>query len=177
MGGYGTLRIAMNFPGVFSSIFAQAPCCLSPRNMSAEEIAAAQSLTDEQIAAAGFGEAAGAATLAAWAPDPTNPPHFFDDGLDAEGNPDPLLNARLHANSPLVMLPQYLEELRALEAIRLEVGDADFLLRDDVWMHEELVRFGIEHEWQLFEGDHGNRVASRFRSEVLPFFGTHLDKE
>ena len=89
---------------------------------------------------------------------------------------DPLLLARLHANSPLVILPQYIPAMKALEAIRVEVGDKDFLLRDDTWMHEELDRFGVAHEWKIFEGDHGNRVNARIRSELLPFFGAHLDK-
>jgi hypothetical protein len=61
---------------------------------------------------------------------------------------DPLLNARLHANSPLVLLPQYIPAMKALEAISVEVGDKDFLLRDDTWMHEELDRFGVAHEWR-----------------------------
>jgi 5-methyltetrahydropteroyltriglutamate--homocysteine methyltransferase len=33
-----------------------------------------------------------------------------------------------------------------------------------------------EHEWKVFEGDHGNRVHDRIRSELLPFFAAHLDK-
>ena len=175
MGGYGTLKISMRYPGVFSSIYAMAPCCLSPRDMTLEEVAAAQAMTDEAIAKAGFAEAAGAATLAAWAPDPTNPPHFFDDAA-RDGKIDPLFLARLHANSPLVTLPQHLPAMKALEAIRLEVGDKDFLLGDDTWMHEELDRFGVAHEWRIFEGDHGNRVKARIRSDLLPFFGEHLDE-
>lgn len=175
MGGYGTLRIAMDYPGVFSSIYAMAPCCLSPRDTTQAEVEAAHGLTPEAIAAAGFGQAAGAATFSAWAPDPTNPPYYFDDGLK-DGKLDPLMVARLHANSPLVMLPQRLPALKTLEAIRLEVGDKDFLNGDDTWMHEEFDRFGVTHEWKVFEGDHGNRVHDRIRTELLPFFDAHLDK-
>lgn len=32
MGGYGALNLAMNRPGVFSVVWAQSPCCLSPRD-------------------------------------------------------------------------------------------------------------------------------------------------
>ena len=175
MGAFGTLKIAMMYPGVFSSIYAMAPCCLSPSNMTAEQLATVAALTPEQIASgAGFALAT-PATLAAWAPDPSNPPHYVSTGVK-DGVVDPLLLARLHANSPLVLLPQYLPAMKALEAIRVEVGDKDFLLRDDTWMHEELDRFGVTHEWKMFEGDHGNRVNARIRSELLPFFGAHLDK-
>lgn len=175
MGGYGTLKIAMKYPGIFSSIYAMAPCCLSPSNFTAEQIEQFTAMTPEQVAAAqGFGLAV-PATLSAWAPDPKNPPYYVSTGVK-DGVVDPLLLARLHANSPLVLLPQYLREMKGLEAIRLEVGDKDFLLQDDTSMHEEFDRFGVAHEWQVFEGDHGNRVNARIRSDLLPFFGAHLDK-
>jgi hypothetical protein len=75
-----------------------------------------------------------------------------------------------------VLLPQYIPAMKALEAIRVEVGDKDFLLRDDTWMHEELDRFGVAARMADFEGDHGNRVHARIRSDLLPFFGAHPDK-
>jgi hypothetical protein len=143
--------------------------------MTAEQIQQFTAMTPEQVASAqGFGLAT-PATLSAWAPDPQNPPYYVSTGVK-DGVVDPLLLARLHANSPLVLLPQYIPAMKALEAIRVEVGDKDFLLRDDTWMHEEFDRFGVAHEWKVFEGDHGNRVNARIRSELLPFFGAHLDK-
>jgi enterochelin esterase-like enzyme len=175
MGGYGTLKIAMKYPGIFSSIYAMAPCCLSPGNVTAEQLQSVADLTPESLATAQGFALATPAQLSAWAPDPQNPPFYVSTGVK-DGVVDPLLLARLHANSPLVLLPQYIPGMKALEAIRVEVGDKDFLLRDDTWMHEELDRFGVAHEWKVFEGDHGNRVNARIRSELLPFFGTHLDK-
>ena len=175
MGGFGTLKIAMLYPGTFSSIFAMAPCCLSPNNTTVEQIQAALAMTPEQIDSGGFGQLAAGATMAAWAPDPNNPPHYIMNGV-RDGAVDPLFSARMRANSPLVMLPQYLSSLKGLKAIQLEVGDKDSLIRDDTWMHEELTKYGIQHEWKVFDGDHGNRVSSRFRSELLPFFGRNLDK-
>lgn len=175
MGGYGALKIVMKHPGIFSSVYAMAPCCLSPANTTAEQAQAAAALTPEQIAAAGFGEAAAAATLAAWAPDPTNPPNYVSVDV-TDGKLDPLVVARLYANSPLVLLPQYVPVLKAMKGIAIDVGDKDFLLQDDVWMHEELTKFGVEHDWEIFEGDHGNRVAARVRSDMLPFLGERLAK-
>ena len=132
-------------------------------------------ITPEKVANARGFDLVTPATLAAWAPDPQNPPLYVSAGVK-DGVVDPLLQARLHANSPLVLLPQYLPAMKGLEAIRIEVGDKDFLLNDDTWMHEELDRFGVALEWKVFEGDHGNRVNARIRSELLPFFGAHLDK-
>lgn len=175
MGGYGTFKIAEKYPGIFSSIYAMAPCCLSPANMTAEQVQSVAALTSDKIASAKGFDLAAPAQISAWAPDPKNPPFYLSTAVK-DGAVDPLLLARLHANSPLVLLPQYVPALKALEAIRVEVGDKDFLLKDDTWMHEELDRFGVAHEWKVFEGDHGNRVHDRIRSELLPFFGAHLDK-
>jgi len=175
MGGYGTLKIAMRYPGIFSSIYAMAPCCLSPANVTAEQLQSVSALTAEQVTAGRGFALAVPAQLSAWAPDPQNPPYYVSTTV-RDGVVDSLLLARLHANSPLVLLPQYIPAMKALEAIRVEVGDKDFLLRDDTLMHEELDRFGVAHEWQVFEGDHGNRVHDRIRSELLPFFAAHLDK-
>ena len=86
------------------------------------------------------------------------------------------MQARLAANAPLAMLPQYLPALRRMEAIAMDVGDKDFLLADNKALDAELTRYGIDHGWELYEGDHGNRIAARIRSHVLPFFGAHLDK-
>src|SRR6187399_3128406 len=73
---YRTLKIAMKYPGIFSSIYAMAPCCLSPSNMTAEQIGQFTAMTPEQVATAqGFGLAT-PATLSAWAPDPKNPPYY-----------------------------------------------------------------------------------------------------
>ena len=39
------------------------------------------------------------------------------------------------------------------------------------------LRIAVFRDWPyLYDGDHGNRIAERIRTEVLPFFGRHLDK-
>lgn len=177
MGGYGAFKVVMKYPDTFSSMFTMAACCLAPRELTVEELQGVAAMSAEEMDAADFGSAASLATLAAWAPNPSNAPSYFDTGLTEDGKVDPLTQARLHANSPLVLLPQYVPELKALEAISLEIGDKDFLLQDDISMHEELTKFGIDHGWEIFDGDHGNRVKSRMRSHLLPFFGKHLDED
>ena len=175
MGGYGTWRLGMKYPGVFSSLYAMSSCCLSPMAMTPESAQRIEAMTAEDIAKADFGGLAALSTLATWSPDPTRAPNYVDTGLK-DGKIDPLVQARLAANAPLAMLPQYLPALRRMEAIAMDVGDKDFLLADNKALDAELTRYGIEHGWELYEGDHGNRIAARIRSHVLPFFGAHLDK-
>ena len=177
MGGYGTARIAMKRPEVFSSIYMMSACCLDPMQMTAEQARAIEAMTPEQVAAAQFGELAAVSTLATWSPDPSDDGFLkVYTGLRPDGTIDPLVNPRLAANSPVVMLPQYLPALNGLEAFAMDIGDKDFLLEVNRLFRAELDRFGVKYDFELYEGDHGNRIAERIRTEVLPFFGAHLDK-
>ena len=177
MGGYGTARIAMKHPETFSSIYMMSACCLDPMQMTAEQAKTIEAMTPEQVAAAQFGQLAAVSTLATWSPDPTDDGFLkVYTGLRPDGTIDPLVNQRLAANSPVVLVPQYLPELKGLEAFAMDIGDKDFLLEGNRLFRAELDRFGVKYEFELYEGDHGNRIAERIRTEVLPFFGAHLDK-
>ena len=177
MGGYGTARLAMKRPGIFSSIYMMSACCLDPMTMTPEVAARIEAMTPEQVAAAQFGQLAPVSTLATWSPDPTDDGFLkVYTGLKPDGTLDPLVNLRLAANSPVVLIPQYLPALNSLEAFAMDIGDKDFLLEGNRKFREELDRFGVKYQFELYEGDHGNRIAERIRTEVLPFFGEHLDK-
>ncbi|HSG33666.1 MAG TPA: alpha/beta hydrolase-fold protein [Sphingomonadaceae bacterium] len=177
MGGYGTLRLAMKYPDTFSSIYAMSSCCLTPQPPSAEAAARVEAMSAEEMANAGFGELAPISTYSTWSPDPSNPPHYWYTGLKEDGTIDPLVEARFAANAPVVMLSQYVPALKSYEAIQLDIGDQDFLMQGNLAMKAELERFGIPFGWEVYEGDHGNRIKDRIRSHVLPFFGQHLDKD
>lgn len=178
MGGYGTIRVAMKHPDVFSSIYMMSACCLPPMTMTPEDARRIEAMTEADVAAAQFGQLASVSTLATWSPDPTDE-GFLNvyTGLQDDGTIDPLVNQRLAANSPVVMLPQYLTPLHNLEGFAIDIGDQDFLLEGNRQFMRELDRFGVHYQFELYEGDHGNRIAERIRSEVLPFFANHLDRD
>ncbi|MGX7896400.1 alpha/beta hydrolase [Tsuneonella sp. HG222] len=176
MGGYGTLRIGMTYPETFDSLFAMSACCLSPMSVTPEAMAKAKAMTDEEAAKADFGGLAGISTLATWAPDPANAPLFIDTSMTDDGKVDPLVNAKLAANAMLAWVPSHLQALKSFDAVALDIGDKDFLLAQNEQLHEELTRFGVEHTWTTYDGDHGNRIAARIRSELLPFMARHLEK-
>ena len=177
MGGYGTLRIGMKHPDTFSAIYAMSACCLSPRTIDPEVGKRLEGLsTEEVLKSEDFMVRANFAAAAAWSPAPDRPPLFLEIGTN-DGEVDPLVAAKWAANAPIAMVPQYVANLKRLKAIAMDVGDDDFLIRDNVGMHEELERFGVAHDWTLYDGDHGNRIADRFRDHVVPFFGRHLQGE
>src|SRR5581483_1367931 len=89
MGGYGTLRIAMKYPEVYSSIYAMSSCCLmnnpaAPRPPAPAREPAAQTGNNGRSGRGGRGGRGGgfanvqSAEAAAWSPNPQNPPKFFD---------------------------------------------------------------------------------------------------
>jgi enterochelin esterase-like enzyme len=75
------------------------------------------------------------------------------------------------------MVASHVHALRTFDGIGLDVGDKDGLVTDDTLIHQELEKFGIEHEWAVYPGTHTDKIGERFSSVVLPFFAKHLDKE
>lgn len=192
MGGYGTIRIGMKHPEVFSALYAMSSCCLmndpsafsQPKNKTpdrknapapakAKTAAPTKPGTKEGARGAGVFANAPFAQAAAWAPNPMNPPQYFDLPVK-DGQIQPLIAAKYAANSPLVMVDQYVPNLKKYRAIAMDVGDRDGLKRGNIDLHESLTRLGIDHTFEEYEGDHGNRVTERFQNNVMPFFSKQL---
>ena len=176
MGGYGTLRIGMKRPGVFAALYAMSACCLL--NQAPDAAAVAEQV--ERMAEGSVAEAGGFANVlqaqaSAWAPNPQNPPYYSDWPYDDEGEALPLVQGKWIANSPLVTVDQYVPVLQGYRAIALDVGDKDSLVDSNSRLSAALERLGVAHGYEIYDGDHGNRVGQRFREEVLPFFTQHLD--
>jgi enterochelin esterase-like enzyme len=175
MGGYGTVRIAMKYPELYSSFYAMSSCCLTPFSASDPNIAAASEIAtvDEALAAPIFVRVQ-LTQAAAWSPNPSRPPLYLDLPLE-NGEEQPLVLAKWDANTPLAMIDQYIPKLRQYDAIGLEVGLQDGLAEANRALDRVLTDYGIEHSFETYEGDHTNRVAERFRDAVLPFFSAHLE--
>jgi len=172
MGGYGTLRIGMKRPETFSVLYAMSACCLMNRAPSAD-VVAQQIAADNQPSENAFANVV-PALAAAWAPNPKRPPHYFDWPYE-DGEARPLVAAKWITNSPLVMVDQFVANLEQYAAIYLDVGDADGLRGDIERLAAALSRFGIDHRFELYEGDHVNRIAARFGAELVPFFSATLE--
>jgi len=189
MGGYGTLRIGMKRPDVFSALYALSSCCLNEGTVrpgrSGQPSAAEQVKSIDEIraaraaAAAGGGRGAGGgpegtlARAAAWAPNPANPPLYLDLPTKS-GEVVPSVAVRYAANSPVAMLDQYVPSLKKYKAIALDIGLQDNLITSNRVLVEAMTRYGIAHTFETYEGDHGNRIPQRLEEKVLPFFSKHL---
>jgi S-formylglutathione hydrolase FrmB len=187
MGGYGASRIGMKHPDVFGALYIMSPCCLSPmagggpgsseqikeRALASEKkVNSAKSPTDLAASSPGFGSAQ-YASAAAWAPDPKNPPLYFDLPTK-DGIPQPEVVAKFAANAPLAFVDQYIENLKQYRAISMDVGDQDGLRFDAIKLHTLLDNYGVANKFEIYSGTHTSAVADRFQNHVLPFFAKNL---
>jgi len=175
MGGYGATRIGMKHADVFGSLYIMSPCCLSPRSVGPANAENSKLLAEVNSPADSarlpFFARAQLAAAAAWSPNPTNPPLFLDLPTgDAQAD----VLARWAANAPLAFIHQYIGNIRRYDAIAIDVGDQDGLRADTEKLHEVLDAYGIANSFQVYAGDHTNRLGDRFQNHVLPFFGAHL---
>lgn len=177
MGGYGAMRIGMKNPDVFSSIYLMSPCCLAPRTSNPQAgaaLAQAEAITSiEELEKASFGIKAVFASAAAWAPNPMNPP-FYLDLPSKNGEPQPLVLAKFAANAPLAIIDQYIANLKELKAIAFDAGDQDRIADAIKTLNEVLNDYKIEHMFEIYDGNHTNRVAERIETKALPFFSENL---
>ncbi|HMB91357.1 MAG TPA: alpha/beta hydrolase-fold protein, partial [Rhodothermales bacterium] len=177
MGGYGTLRIGMQRPEVFSSLYIMSPCCLQPNlNPGGPNVTQLEDFTTvEEVQQAGFMVKAMFASAAAWSPNPHNPPLFVDLPMkDGEVQQDVV--ARWVANAPLAMLHQHVPELKQFDALAVDVGAQDNFITMGT---RELIRllnwYDILHTAEIYDpGNHISHVDERVEQFVLPFFSEHL---
>ena len=187
MGGYGASRIGMKHADVFGALYIMSPCCMSPMTgggpgpadqmkdraiASEKKVAAAKSPADLAAQSPGFAVAQ-YATAAAWAPDPKNPPLYFDLPTK-DGVPVPEVQAKYAANAPLVFVDQYIGNLKQYRAIAMDVGDQDGLRFDAGKLHDVFDKYGIANSFEIYSGTHTSAVADRFQNHVLPFFSKNL---
>ncbi|MCB1020036.1 MAG: alpha/beta fold hydrolase, partial [Acidobacteria bacterium] len=175
MGGYGTIRVGMRNPDVFSSIYGLSPCCMAPQTnpaQLAERAKGADAIrSDDDLAQASFGMKALFASAAAWSPNPANPPFY----LDLPGPDNPEVAALWSANAPLALAPQSIPNLRKLEAIAFDAGKDDRGIAQTVVELDELLQsYGIEHFAEIYDGNHVNHIDARIEQFALPFFSKNL---
>ena len=189
MGGYGTLKIGMKRPDVFSSLYNLSACCLlnnpvpQPQANRGAGNRGEGNRGDGARGAGAQGQAARGqaprgnvnfALAAAWSPNPNNPPDYFDLPVK-DGQAQPSIVAKWYANAPLAMVDQYIPSLKKYRAIAGDVGLQDTLLSSNKQMEEALLRYGVNYKFETYEGDHSNRIAERVEVKVLPFFSENLN--
>jgi S-formylglutathione hydrolase len=178
MGGYGAMRIGQKYPNVFSSIYLLSPCCLTAQANSTQIPATflkADSITTiAEFEKADFGTRIAFASAAAWSPNPARPPFYVDLPVE-NGQVQPEVLVKWNANKPLAILDQNINQLKQLRAIAFDAGTRDQGIAASIKvLDEELNKYQIKHAFEIYEGDHVNRVAERIEQKMLSFFSQNL---
>jgi S-formylglutathione hydrolase FrmB len=173
MGGYGTIRIGMKRPDVFSSLYVMSACCLINNPFPAPTANSKQGNAKGGTKGGGAPLQLNSAWAAAFSPNPKNPPAYFDEPTK-DGQLQPLVVAKWHAASPLAMLDQYVTSLKKYNAIMGDVGLQDGLAGQNKQLDQMMTDFGIMHTFETYEGDHTNKIPERIETKVLPFFSKSL---
>lgn len=190
MGGFGALKIAMQFPDVFANVYALSPAELGFANEVGSKSYAYRRIpkieSREQLID-GFNEFypnALVASARAFSPNPDKPPFYADLPFeyDAEGNMtvNQAVLKKWQKEMPLYMLDEYAENLRKLNVLKLDWG------RNEANLHisktarafsEKLENLGVPHYAEEYIGDHTNKISTedgRILQEMLPFFDRYL---
>jgi S-formylglutathione hydrolase len=178
MGGYGTMRIGMKYPGVFSSIYALSPCCMIPNMTPAAGPSKAEDIhTIEDFNKADFGTKAQFASAAVWSPSPKNPPFFFDLPTK-DGQVQGLVLAKWAANAPLAMVDQYVGNLKKLHAIAFDAGDKDAAIAATIKTLDGIFNgYDLPHTFEIYEGTHVSGIQDRIETKTMAFFSKNLSFE
>ncbi len=178
MGGYGAMRIGMRHPETFSSLYILSSCCISPMSNipdTPEEMAAFEAFTErpDDYTQVPANIRTAVAAAASWAPNPANPPLYYDSPVK-NGELQASVFARMTANRPLAMVDQYINNLRK-QHIAFDVGNEDTNIAANLTEFDRiLTSYDVPHTFEVYQGNHGNRIPERFEQEVLPFFSEHL---
>ncbi|MGJ5640648.1 alpha/beta hydrolase [Formosa sp. S-31] len=179
MGGYGTMRLGMKYPDVYSAIYLLSACCMDNSFITDETVMKNnENLTSKtELASASFVESINMALSSSWAPNPENPPFFIDLPFKNGTIRDDILK-KYAANQILYTADQYIYNLKQLNAIGMDAGteDTEISLATRK-LHELLNKYGIKHQYKSYTGDHLNKIEDRIITKTLPFFSESLEFE
>ena len=186
MGGLGAIWAGMQHPDVFSVVYGINPCCLCC--LAAERVperaraldaypsieALWQELEDRNIWPL---IVAGAA--AAFFPDPGRPPFFGNP--DAISDEDPAVGGA--PGDRVFAAGRVAERAVALGSLKGLAFDSAF---DDQFVHiplstaafsDSLEALEVPHVYEVYEGDHRNRMRERMATTILPWIDARLRRE
>ncbi len=187
MGGHGALKLGMLRPDVFSVVYGMNSALLGwgsdlrAANPAFSRLDTVESL--EEAMQAGLYVVAVIGIGQAFSPNPDKAPFMADypfvkkNGKLADHGPG---WDRWQNQMPLHMLEEHGEGLRRLRAIRFDTAFVDeyaHIPETNKQFSDALTAAGIEHTFEMYNGDHRNRLwgrKGRLLTEVLPFFSTLL---
>jgi esterase/lipase superfamily enzyme len=188
MGGYGALKIAMDHPDIFSTVYAMSPGALTivreygPNSQTYKDLAAIK--TPEELSKTYFPKVI-VAFAKSWSANPDKPPFYCDipfDYRDGELQVHEETLKKWYANMPMHMIDSHLANLKKLKAIKLDWGrnSGDRFTIQCSMFSQRLENSGITHFAEEYIGTHTSGIFTkdgRVPNQMLPFFDFYLDFE
>ena len=176
----------MLFPEVFSSVYALSPGLLAfvkefgPNSDSFKELGKIKSV--EELKKTYYPKVI-VAVARAWSPNSAKPPFYCDLPFTYKGDSLMVNNAVLekwNQNMPVYMIDKYANNLRKLNALKLDWGrnDASRFPIQCGMFSQRLENLGIEHFAEEYIGNHVNKIWTtdgRVLNDLLPFFNEYLN--
>lgn len=184
MGGYGAFAVGIRHAGeVYGALYPMSACCTqvnrNPGGSAVWDTVAAVQTVAEGTRLPFFPKVL-LAMSAAFSPDPSAPPLFVTLPIVRRDGRLVLNESafdRWVENAPLDMIPAHAAALKQLRGLMFDVGRSDQLVPTAALaaIDSALVRAGVAHTFETYDGDHVNRVGLRVATRVLPFFSRTLD--
>ncbi|HUF88542.1 MAG TPA: alpha/beta hydrolase-fold protein, partial [Gemmatimonadota bacterium] len=190
MGGFGAIRLAMLHPDVFSVAWGMNPCCLCCIEADLEVDPEVWRRIQEATSIAALWEdleergdpwpliLAGMWTLLL--PDPDAPPFYHDPPVREEGGrlvPDPSVAERIAAQLPLAQVADHVAALRSLRGLAVDSAFGDeygHIPPAAKAFSDTLEALEVPHHYEIYDGDHRNRMRERMATTILPWIDQRL---
>ena len=187
MGGYGTIKMGMLYPEVFSCAYAMSPAMLTLHgNYGArgEGFKRAQEIQTREELLKEFPPNAMIVLGRTFSPNPDKPPFYADMPFTWAG--DSLVThydilQKWNNQLPINMIDTHLENFHKLKAFKMDWGKYDNFPMIPITCRifsEKLEALGVEHYAEEYIGTHSSKLWSpdgRMINNVLPFFDSNLE--
>lgn len=188
MGGFGSIHVPMEMPGVFSVAYAMSPCCLAPVEdigfgntawRGAYEMDSVDDL-DAALERRDFYAVAVMGVLSAFSPDTTSAPFFVDFPFElvrGEVVTDDAAWLDFEERFPLGRADDRRAQLTQLRALGMDYGTGDQFVHIPAATRafsQRLAELRVPHLLEVYDGDHRQQLAERMESFVLPWIGRAL---
>jgi S-formylglutathione hydrolase FrmB len=192
MGGLGAIRLSMDYPEVFSVAWGMNPCCLCclegdipPDPELWTRLAAFQSAAEMWSALENNGDIWPLIVYgitAAFAPAPDAPPLYVElpaEIVDGEVVTTPAAE-RMATALPLAHIAERVEALRSLRGLAFDTAFDDEFAHIPVAtkaFSDSLEALEVPHVYEVYEGDHRNRMGERMATKILPWIDARLKRD
>ena len=176
MGGYGTIKLAMKHPDVFSACYSMSGAYLvfdEYLSDSAMVAAMIEAFYNDPISELDLL----ISTVVAWAPNPSIPDYYGEIPYTEDGTLKDSVFQVYMQHDPYSMIDDLSANLETLSLLQFDCGTSDWWIIQNRHFSEKLTSRGIDHTFLEYDGDHTNRLAERLEDFIFIAFSQHLEHE